>query len=418
MASLRRIQEKKHTIRVGGRTYHYGPRTYWRVVYRIWLPDGRVVEKTKARKKKSHAVLLLAEAEKLEARSQRSIMPLDEVRRLYAIGLLDEEEARAFLGYSPKLSWENLLDEYEMLSSRNCRPDTHRKNMSRARKMVSFFQQMGLPPDMVTAQEVERWKSAWQDLGLSNKTINIDLDILRQMLDPVWGKRNNPAREVGKMSIAKMGRLPRALTPEEDEQAMSLAWENRHKLEGLLWHMYLVFRFAGLRRSEARFLPWKHILEDRILVQEVELDSQEIPAGDRLRGNIWRPKEGEARAVVTIPSWVLEELRKLPQRGKLVFAPGGKALNKDVVGQTFKKILSQVSPDLTLHDLRHTYITELMEKGVPPAKVQRLAGHKLLSTTERYTHVAVEGRVRDLEQIYRRLIGKQKESTSAADPAG
>ncbi|MDR7434026.1 MAG: hypothetical protein QN189_02725 [Armatimonadota bacterium] len=38
------------------------------------------------------------------------------------------------------------------------------------------------------------------------------------------------------------------------------------------------------------------------------------------------------------------------------------------------------------------------------ARVQRLAGHKILSTTERYTHVAIESRVRDLEQVYRELV--------------
>lgn len=41
----------------------------------------------------------------------------------------------------------------------------------------------------------------------------------------------------------------------------------------------------------------------------------------------------------------------------------------------------------TIHDLRHTFCTRLSERNVSPFLIQKLAGHKSITTTQRYTHV-------------------------------
>lgn len=42
---------------------------------------------------------------------------------------------------------------------------------------------------------------------------------------------------------------------------------------------------------------------------------------------------------------------------------------------------------LTVHDMRHSFCTRLAEKGVSPFLIQKLAGHKSITTTQRYMHV-------------------------------
>ena len=42
---------------------------------------------------------------------------------------------------------------------------------------------------------------------------------------------------------------------------------------------------------------------------------------------------------------------------------------------------------MTIHDLRHSFCTRLSERNVSPFLIQRLAGHKSITTTQRYTHV-------------------------------
>jgi integrase len=41
-----------------------------------------------------------------------------------------------------------------------------------------------------------------------------------------------------------------------------------------------------------------------------------------------------------------------------------------------------------LHDLRHTYASRLLEKGIPIQEVSKLLGHASLTTTQRYAHRA------------------------------
>jgi len=58
---------------------------------------------------------------------------------------------------------------------------------------------------------------------------------------------------------------------------------------------------------------------------------------------------------------------------------------------------------LTLHSLRHTYISYLLEKGVPTKRVKERAGHFSLLITDHYTHTipssVIEEDVLDFEQI-------------------
>lgn len=44
--------------------------------------------------------------------------------------------------------------------------------------------------------------------------------------------------------------------------------------------------------------------------------------------------------------------------------------------------------DLRWHDLRHTYCSRLAMAGVPIRTIQRLAGHKTITITERYSHLS------------------------------
>ncbi len=47
--------------------------------------------------------------------------------------------------------------------------------------------------------------------------------------------------------------------------------------------------------------------------------------------------------------------------------------------------------ELTPHDLRHTFITDLIESGTPLPVVMKLAGHRDIKTTQRYYHLTDRG---------------------------
>ena len=65
-------------------------------------------------------------------------------------------------------------------------------------------------------------------------------------------------------------------------------------------------------------------------------------------------------------------------------APFSRYYFSEVVGRALKPL----SPELTLHSLRHTFVTWRLEMGDPIVRVQRLRGHADANTLMRYAHIA------------------------------
>ena len=61
------------------------------------------------------------------------------------------------------------------------------------------------------------------------------------------------------------------------------------------------------------------------------------------------------------------------------------------LGQHWEKIRRKAAlPDVRLHDLRHSFASVAIAKGIPLATIGKLLGHALPETTARYAHLADE----------------------------
>jgi len=134
--------------------------------------------------------------------------------------------------------------------------------------------------------------------------------------------------------------------------------------------------FTMMRLGEIVNLRWA----------DVDLDRKEIHV--RSCGN-FRVKGGRPR-IVPMSKWVYMFLRNTSAKGEHVFQyTNGKPMTTRAVSRRFKKYVRIAGLDdgLHFHSLRHSGISWLMNKGIAPQFVQRIAGHSSLNVTRVYTHL-------------------------------
>ena len=156
---------------------------------------------------------------------------------------------------------------------------------------------------------------------------------------------------------------------------------------------------TGMRRGEILALRWKNIDLDRGVVRVVESLEQTKTA---LRFKAPKTEKGRA---ITLPSFVVEELRRLKlQQAEELLALGvrqsgetlacgrhdGEPMPPRSLTHEFAKVAGRVKdvPRVRFHDLRHSHATQLLSAGVHPKVAQERLGHSTITTTlDLYSHV-------------------------------
>ena len=71
------------------------------------------------------------------------------------------------------------------------------------------------------------------------------------------------------------------------------------------------------------------------------------------------------------------------------------------VQKAFAAALAQsgVQKKATVHTLRHSWVTHLLEAGIPLRQIQQYLGHSSLRTTLIYTHLTDQGESRHRQTI-------------------
>jgi integrase/recombinase XerD len=171
--------------------------------------------------------------------------------------------------------------------------------------------------------------------------------------------------------------LPNVLSKEEIKQILNAHANLKHKT------MLSLIYSCGLRRSEL------------INLKPADIDSK--------RGIIIiRQSKGKKDRIAPLSPKILEMLREyyIGYKPKLWLFEGqnaGEQYSEYSLQSVLKQALKKVGnkKPVTLHWLRHSYATHLLESGTDLRYIQELLGHNSSKTTEIYTHVSTKS----LQQI-------------------
>jgi integrase len=146
---------------------------------------------------------------------------------------------------------------------------------------------------------------------------------------------------------------------------------------------------TGMRLGEVLALSWNDLdLENRIC--HVRRSLTRMPEG---KTEFKLPKSGKSREVV-IPVGTADELRRLrlernayESNDVICQSIKGTPENPNTFGVAFHRFVTRIGLNCRFHDLRHTFATQLLEKGATLKTISEILGHANIGITGNvYTH--------------------------------
>lgn len=166
--------------------------------------------------------------------------------------------------------------------------------------------------------------------------------------------------------------LPNVLSKEEVKAILEAPTNLKHKM------MLSLIYSCGLRSGELLALEPKHIDSKRNIV-------------------LLKNSKGKKDRIAPLSPKILELLRsyylmykpvKYLFEGNIVGEPYSEKSLQQVMKQSIQK--ANIFKPVTLHWLRHSFATHLLESGTDLRYIQELLGHSSSKTTEIYTHVSTK----------------------------
>ena len=256
-----------------------------------------------------------------------------------------------------------------------------------SRHLEPFFGET--PVNRIDGARVSAYLKKKRADGLSSKTVQNHLNFLHGVfafsLKRGW-VMNNPVEHVDRPKKSHSPhRRVRFLQPVElDALIAAVPDDPLGQVEGPL---YLAAALTGLRQGELLALKWMDVdwLAGRIRV-----------ADNFTRGKFDSPKSHQGRSV-PMADRLARELELHFQRSAyrteedLVFCHPhtGNVLDPSKMRKRFREAITGAGVrEITFHELRHTFGTQMAAAGAPLRAIQEWMGHADAKTTEIYRHYA------------------------------
>ncbi len=262
---------------------------------------------------------------------------------------------------------QRMIDD---MTLRQLAPKTHAAYLRAVLRFTRFF---GQSPDLASPEDLRAFQLHLVETDVSPTTINATITGLGFFFGVTLER---PAALKRMSRVRKPCKLPRVLSV--DEVARLLAGSSNPKHRAALAVAY----GAGLRASEVVHLKIADIDSTRMIVRVVQGKGQRdryamlSPSLLELLRAWWR--RGHAQGKMLQGGWLFPgrnpanplSTRQLNHACHLAAQAGG------------------LDQRVSMHTLRHSFATHLLENKVDIRVIQVLLGHRKLETTARYSHVA------------------------------
>jgi integrase/recombinase XerD len=275
----------------------------------------------------------------------------------------------------------------EDMAARKLNPHTQRGHIYSCKRFAAWLKRS---PDTATAEEVRRFQLYLIENGMSICNRNRIMTGVR-FLFRVTLRRHDLAAEV--WHLKEPQKLPPVLSPEEVKRVLAMA--TSLKARAMLTLAY----GCGLRASEVVRLRACDIDSEQMIIRIVQ-------------------SKGRKDRNVMLPPEILDLLRQwwkarptkrdagVAREQRWLFP--GRIDRHPTTARQFGRLFKEAAKAaglrkaVSLHSLRHSFATHLLEDGKDIRLIQALLGHEKLDTTARYARVAT-GLIAKIESPLARL---------------
>jgi excisionase family DNA binding protein len=305
--------------------------------------------------------------------------------RADAVRVLSVKVAEAFsgeYGFKKKngnIKFREFLDEVIKFYQADGKRSVDRDEFSAAHlKAFRDFRDVNLSE--ISPQSIGSYKAHRKAEGASPATVNRELALLRSALYKAvdWGDLESYPLPKRKLLLKENNQRDRILTVEEIRRMLEVA---KPHLRPIL----ILLLGSGMRKNEALNLRWENLDFRKGFIYVGSQDS----------------KSGRSRTVPmsSLVFMTLNDLRKGTSPGFVFVNPETKERFRDIT-TSFKTACGKAKlTGVTLHTLRHTAGSLMVESGIDLPTVAKILGHSTIQMTMRYCHPTSENMRRAVEVL-------------------
>ena len=185
----------------------------------------------------------------------------------------------------------------------------------------------------------------------------------------------------------------KVLSSEELKRVMAICVTMQNGKRNRL--MLMLSHYAGMRVGEIASLKWADVLD-----KDLKPKAMFYLKAENTKAKEARQVHLNARLQKELASyWAQLDRWKKPERPVIQSQKGGH-FTPDSMVQAFARVFDAAGiEDAPSHSVRPWFITQIAHAGVSPKVIMELAGHKQLTTTQRYIDVTDEQKRRAVDLL-------------------